>query len=152
MKADISKHITYQEATASKKAKELWLTNDPPPEVLAAMKLTAEMVFEPLREIIGRPVGISSFYRSPEVNRAIGGSDTSQHCKGEAIDIDGDITAVDNGLIFDTLRLMDFDQLIWEFGTADAPRWVHVSYRRSGNRGQVLKSIKEGGRTKYVLI
>lgn len=147
---NISKHITYQEATNSKKARELGLSNDPPPEVLSAMKLTAVMLFEPLRQIIGRPVGISSFYRSPEVNRAIGGSATSQHCKGEAIDIDGEITGVDNGLIFETLRLMDFDQLIWEFGTQDAPNWVHVSYRRQGNRRQVLRSVKQGTATRYV--
>lgn len=110
------------------------------------MRLVAEKCFQPLREHFDRPIGISSFYRSPELNKAIGGSKTSDHCKGRAIDIDADIYGgITNKEIFDWLREnVEFDQLISEYGTEDNPAWVHVSYREGENRGMVLRATKSG--------
>lgn len=116
------------------------------------MQALAENVFEPLREHFGHPIYITSFYRSPELNKAIGGSPSSQHCKGEAIDIDDVIGESTNADFFNYIKdNLDFDQLIWEFGNDGSPNWVHVSYRASNNRGNVLKAVKENGKTKYTL-
>ena len=84
----ISDHITYAEAIHSNTAKRKGIDNTPNPNQIEAMKLIAEKVFEPLREWAGGPIKVNSFFRSPELNTAIGGSKTSQHCKGQAIDID----------------------------------------------------------------
>ena len=86
------------------------------------------------------------------LKKAIGGSKRSQHCKGQALDIDADIYGViTNADIFNRIKNhLDFDQLIWEFGTDNEPAWVHVSYVPDGlNRGEILKAYSEGGRTKY---
>ena len=85
---NISKHISYREGTFSVTAKRLGLENEPNEKQLENMKLLAEKIFEPLRQYVGKPIKINSFFRSPELNRAIGGSSKSQHCKGQAIDID----------------------------------------------------------------
>jgi len=112
---------------------------------IASATLLCNKVFEPLRLYLGRAITISSGYRSPALNRAIGGSATSQHSKAEAIDVN--IGAKGFFYIKDNL---EFDQLIWEFGTDHEPAWVHVSYKKSGNRKQVLKAIKSNGKTKYI--
>lgn len=143
----ISKHISYAEGVKSNTAKRKGIDNTPPLQVLMNMKLVAEECFEPLRRKHGKPIGISSFYRSPELNTAIGGSKTSDHCKGCAIDIDADIynNGITNKEIFEWLRAnVEFDQLIWEYGTDDNPAWVHVSYRARGNRGQVMRASSSG--------
>jgi zinc D-Ala-D-Ala carboxypeptidase len=112
------------------------------------MKITAEKVFEPVRKALNRPIIVSSFYRSPKLNTAIGGSKTSQHCKGEAIDIDtGDFN---NEVFYWIKNNLVFDQLIWEFGDTKEPSWVHVSYSVNGNRGQILRAYSENGETKYI--
>ena len=127
----ISNHITLAEATKSQTAIRKGIDNTPPKEVIPNMIAVAEKCFEPLREWHGKPIGISSFYRSPALNRAVKGSPRSQHCKGQAIDIDADI--FDNGLtnrqIYNWLvNNVDYDQIIWEYGTDDNPAWVHISY------------------------
>ena len=83
---NISKNITYAEAIHSQTAKRKGIDNTPNPTQVENMKLTAEKIFQPLREWVGGPIKINSFFRSPELNEAIGGSKTSQHCKGQAID------------------------------------------------------------------
>ena len=83
----INTYISYAEATKSYMAKKLGISNDPPIGIVKAMEITAQKVFQPVREHFNTPISISSFYRSAELNKAIGGSTTSQHCKGEAIDI-----------------------------------------------------------------
>ena len=117
-------------------------------------KLLAEKVFEPIRKHFGKPIHISSGYRSEALNKAIGGSLTSQHCSGEAIDIDmdGGANGITNKMVFDYIKdNLQFDQLIWEFGTDSAPDWVHVSYESTGKqRKQILKAIKKGGATSYI--
>jgi hypothetical protein len=99
------------------------------------------------------PIHISSGYRSKALNTAIGGSLTSQHCSGEAIDIDMDGSAnkVTNKMVFDFIKShLNFDQLIWEFGTKDAPDWVHVSFESNGKqRKQVLRAVRQGGKPTY---
>ena len=84
----ISDHITYAEAIHSQTAKRKGIDNTPNPNQIEAMRLLAEKVFEPLRGWVGGPIKVNSFFRSPELNTKIGGSKTSQHCKGQAIDID----------------------------------------------------------------
>ena len=123
------------------------------------MKLVAEACFEPLRKFHGKPIGISSFLRSKELNEKIGGSTKSQHMQGlysgkkeGAIDIDADIynNGITNAEIFYYLEdNVLFDQLIWEYGDDTEPNWVHVSYREGENRKQVLRAVRENGRTKY---
>ena len=84
----ISKHVSYREGVYSRTADRLGLKNDPTEEHLDNMKLLSEKIFEPLRDHVGGPIKINSFYRGPELNAAIGGSAKSQHCNGQAIDID----------------------------------------------------------------
>lgn len=150
MKQDtsISEHITYAEATVSNKAKQLGISNTPNERELRAMKLLAEKVFEPLRKWYGKPIQITSFFRSAKINKAIGGSTTSQHSFGQAIDID---TVSDNKKLFDYIKdNLPFDQLIWEHGNDSAPDWVHVSYTETRNRKQVLRATRNGGKTVYL--
>lgn len=155
----ISKHITYEEATNSQTASRKGIPNIPDETQLAKMKITAEKVFEPLREIItlkrkkDSPIHVNSFFRSPKLNKAIGGSKTSSHCLGEAIDIDVDglYSNFTNKNLFNAAKeLENYDQLIWEFGTDESPAWVHVSYREGNNRKQILKAIKTNEKTSYV--
>jgi hypothetical protein len=116
-------------------------------------KLLAEKVFEPIRTHFGVPIHISSGYRSVELNKCIGGSLTSQHCQGEAIDIDMDSSSsgVTNRMVFDYIKdNLVFDQLIYEFGDSKNPDWVHVSYESTGRqRKQVLKAVRVNGKTTY---
>jgi len=144
----ISKHITLAEATKSTTATRLGIDNTPPQAIIERMTETAEKVFEPLREQLG-PIRVSSFYRSPDLNRAIGGSKNSQHCTGEAIDLQ--LVTVSNALLFNAAcDLSEFDQIIWEFGTLEEPNWVHISYSKTHNRKQILRATKIGKRTAYV--
>lgn len=149
----LSKNLTLAEVTRSDSAKRRGISNMPTPEHIENFKLLAEKIFQPIREHFGVPIHISSGYRSKELNAAIGGSLTSQHCSGEAIDIDMDgHGSVTNKQIFDYIKAnLNFDQLIWEFGTDKNPDWVHVSYESTGKqRKQVLKAVRQGGATKYV--
>ena len=118
------------------------------------MQLLANRVFEPLRKWVEGPIRINSFYRSPELNKAIGGSARSQHCKGQAIDIDDTYGHKTNADMFEYIKdNLSFDQLIWEFGDDTNPSWVHVSYvSEDKNRNRVLKAVKESGKTKYKII
>lgn len=146
---NLSKNLTLEEVTKSSTAEKLKIRNDNmTEEVLTNLKALAEAIFQAARDKFG-PIRISSGYRSPELNKAVGGSQTSQHSKGEALDLQG--ISVSNKELFMFIKdHLDFDQLIWEFGTNTNPEWVHVSYRRSGkNRKQVLISVKENGKTGY---
>ncbi len=148
----LSKNLALAEVTRSETAKRRGISNMPTPEHIENFKKLAENVFQPIRDHFGVPIRISSGYRSAALNKAIGGASSSQHCKGEAIDIDMDGTTVTNKQIFDFIKdNVNFDQLIWEFGTDTNPDWVHVSYNSDGaQRKQILKAIKKGGATAYV--
>ena len=147
----ISKYVTYAEVTKSNQATALKLANIPNATQLNNLRLVCTNVFDNVREHFGKPIGISSGFRSVELNAKIGGSKTSQHCEGKALDIDGDIFGGINNkeLFFYIKENCIFDQLIWEFGSENAPDWVHVSYNEGKNRGQVLRALKVGGKTIY---
>ena len=149
----LSEHLSLSEVTRSDMAKRKGISNTPTPEHIENFKKLAENIFEPIRKHFGVPILISSGYRSKELNTAIGGSLTSQHCQGKAIDIDMDASSsgVTNKMVFDFIKdKLSYDQLIFEFGTKDAPDWVHVSFESTGKqRKQVLRAIKSGGKTVY---
>lgn len=151
---NISKHISIKEATKSNTAQRLSIDNFPSNDVLVNMQALADNIFEPLRLYVAEPIYISSFYRSPELNKAIGGSANSQHCNGQAVDIDDVYSKkFKNVDYFNYIKdNLDFDQLIWEFGDDKSPSWVHVSYNLDNNRGRILKAYKENGKTKYKVI
>ena len=150
----ISKHISYKEGVYSITATRRGIDNTPNDEQLKNMELVAEEVFEPLRTYVGGPIKINSFFRCPELNTAIGGSHKSQHCKGQAIDIDDKYGRMTNAEMFHWIKEnLEFDQMIWEFGDDANPDWVQVGYvSQEENRNRCLKAYKEKGRTKYMVI
>lgn len=163
MKKNISKHISYAEATKSQTAVRKGISNTPSEFQLENMEMVALSCFEPLREWYGKPIGVSSFLRSVVLNAAIGGSETSQHMQGAitgkeegAIDIDADIfnNGITNAEIFNWLAAnVVYDQIIKEYPNEEGePAWIHISYRKGANRGQKLLAEKVDGRTKYSII
>ena len=150
----LSKNLSLAEVTKSATAKRQGIANEPNIDQLESLKAVAENIFQPIREEFMCPIFVSSGYRSEALNEAIGGSKTSQHSKGEALDLDADVYGViTNADIFNfVLDRLEFDQLIWEFGTDENPDWVHVSFKKEGrNRMQVLKAVRVNGKTKYLL-
>jgi zinc D-Ala-D-Ala carboxypeptidase len=137
---DISEHITYSEATVSQTAIRKGIKNIPNAQELSRMQYVATEIFDKVRDHFNVPIRVSSFFRCKELNAAIGGSKTSQHMTGEAIDMQatGKLT---NAQIYNYIKdNFEFDQLIWEFGTDKEPAWVHVSLRKIGkNRKQAFK-------------
>ena len=150
----ISKHISYKEGVYSITATRKGIDNTPNDGQLLNMVTIAEEVFEPLRSYVGGPIKINSFFRSPELNTVIGGSKTSQHCKGQAMDIDDTFGRMTNAEMYKFIKdKLEFDQMIWEFGDDDNPDWVHVSYvSEEDNRNRCLKAYKDKGKTKYMVI
>jgi hypothetical protein len=148
----LSKNLSLAEVMRSETAKRKGISNMPTPEHIENFKLLAENVFQPIREHFGVPIHISSGYRSKALNTAVGGSLSSQHCSGEAIDIDMDGTSITNAQIFNYIKdNLSFDQMIWEFGTDTNPDWVHVSYESTGKqRKQILKAVKSAKGTSYL--
>lgn len=147
----ISKHLSFEECTRSGTADKLGIINNNPNQsVIENMKLLAEKVFEPIREHFGKPIHVSSMFRGLPLNQAVKGSITSQHCSGQAMDIDMDSKGKPtNKEVFDYIKAnLDFDQLINEFDYS----WIHVSYVKGKNRKQVLKAKKVNGRTTYETI
>ena len=132
---NISKYISYAEATTSQTAIRKGIDNTPTPEALKCMETVGTEVFDKVREYFGKPLRVSSFYRSPKLNKAVGGSATSQHVKGMAIDMQG-LGNVTNEMIFNYVKdNLDFDQLINEYNFS----WVHVSFvSKEKNRKQIL--------------
>ena len=150
----ISEHISYKESVYSITATRRGINNTPDDEQLTNMELVAEEVFEPLREWVGGPIKINSFFRCPKLNKAIGGSSKSQHCYGQAIDIDDTFRKASNADMYNYIKdNLEFDQLIWEFGDNKNPDWVHVSYvSPEENRNRCLKAYRDKGKTKYKVI
>ncbi|WP_375291812.1 D-Ala-D-Ala carboxypeptidase family metallohydrolase [Qipengyuania sp.] len=140
----LSPHFTLEEMVVSQTAARRGIDNMPPAPAVGALKTLCVEVLEPVRTHFGRPVVVSSGYRGPELNRAIGGASSSQHCKGEAADI-----TVPGIHVLDVAqwiqRNLRYDQLIYEFG-----RWVHVSYRHGRLRQHDLTARIAKGRTQYV--
>lgn len=149
MRPNVSPHITHAEATVTSTG----LANSPGPKEYEAMQRLAREIFEPLRAKFG-PIKINSFYRSLAVNKAVGGSKTSQHVKGEAIDIAAPMGArYTNRDLFRHIRAnLPYDQLIWEHGTTMNPAWVHVSYVPTGRRQVMVARRDRNGKTIYLPI
>jgi hypothetical protein len=146
----ISKHLSLEEVTSSEYAVKHNINNIPTEAQLNNLKLIAEKVFEPMREHFDKPIRVSSGYRSRVLNKAIGGATTSQHCTGEALDIDNRGGEILNAQIFYYIKdNLEFDQLIWEFGNSKEPSWVHVSFSKNHNRKQILKAKKVNGKSSY---
>jgi hypothetical protein len=148
---NLSKHFTLKELTESPQAKKLGIDNTPTKEHLDNMEYLCETVLEKVREHFGKPVTVNSCYRGPALNKAIGGSSSSQHMVGQAADIE--ITGVTNKILADYIaEKVDFDQVILEFyNPAEGANsgWVHVSCKKSGNRKQKLVALKDGSKTVY---
>ena len=152
---NISKHVTYKEGVYSNTATRLGLKNEPTEEHLSNMELLSEKVFEPLRMHVNGPIKINSFYRGPKLNKAIGGSSKSQHCNGQAMDIDDTYGYMSNADMYEYIKNnLSFDQMIWEFGSDKNPDWVHVSYvNEEANRNRCLLAYKDqDNKTKYKVI
>lgn len=147
---NLSKNFTLAEFTKSQTALRQGIDNTPNEEHLEAAKALFSAVVQPIRDKFG-PTTINSGYRGPELNEAVGGSTRSQHCKGEAVDLEVPGTPnydiakwIENNLVY--------DQLILEFYTPGIPDsgWVHVSFKKDGdNRNQALTATKENGKTVY---
>lgn len=127
------------EGTHSAKAVANKISNIPNEAQLQAMQLVAEKLFEPIRDWYGKPIKVNSFFRNAQTNALVGGVKTSNHLRGEAIDITGG-SRVENKKIYDWCKanFTDFDELIWEYGDATGPDWVHISYRKIGNRKKII--------------
>lgn len=149
----ISKYVSISEVTSSDTAKRRGIDNSPTPEHLENLKVICTEVFDKVREHFDVPIYISSGYRSAALNKAIGGSATSDHNNGKALDLDqdGKGNGVTNRQVFDYIKdNLEFDQLIWEFGSSQNPDWVHVGYRKGANRKQILRAIRNAsGKTVY---
>ena len=146
----LSKNFTLSELTKSQTAVRKNIKNEPSTAHVENLIHLAETVLQPIRDHFGKPVVISSGYRSPELCEAIGSSTKSQHARGEAADFE--IMGVDNmQLAMWINKNTNFDQLILEFYEPGDPNsgWVHCSAVREGSRAQVLKASKVEGRTKY---
>ena len=146
----LSEHLELSEVIRSESAKRNGISNMPTQDHIENFKILATKVFEPIREHFGVPIRISSGYRSSALNKCVGGSETSQHSTGEAIDIDQDQTTITNKQVFQYIKdNLAFDQLINEFNYS----WIHLSYKANGKqRGEVLEAYKLGTATKYRLI
>ena len=149
----ISEHISYKEVIHSTTAKRNGISNIPSKKQLRSIKLLADNVFEPLRSFVGGRIKITSMFRSLELNSLLGGSKTSQHLKGEAMDLDDTFGHKTNKQMGDYIREeLDFDQLIYEFLDDNGDvKWIHASYKASGNRNEVLIAWKDpSGKTVYL--
>lgn len=133
------KYFTIEELSASTEARKMGIDNTPTPIAVANLTALVEAVLDPLRTRYGHPIHVSSGYRCPRVNAAVGGKKTSQHVSGEAADIYVG-KPKDKAMLFSLIYyLLPFDQLIWERGNDEAPSWVHVSYREGNNRRECLR-------------
>ena len=133
------KYFTIEELSASTEARKMGIDNTPTTEAVDKLTALVEAVLDPLRNRYGHPIHVSSGYRCPRLNKAVGGAETSQHVRGEAADIY--VTkAKEMAMLFSLIYyLLPYDQLIWERGTDEAPAWIHVSYREGNNRRECLR-------------
>jgi len=144
----ISEHLDLSEVIRSETAKRHGISNMPTEEHIANFKLLAENVFEKVRNHFRCPIHISSGYRSKELNALTPGASATSAVD---IDMDGSANGVTNTMVFNYIKdNLEFDQLIWEFGTNENPDWVHVSYESTGKqRKQILKATRINGKPHY---
>lgn len=145
----ISKNFTLAELCNSAAAKRFGINNNPDDKVIKNLELLAKNILQPIRDHFDKAIHVVSGYRSPGLNKKVGGASNSQHLIGQAVDIDNDNTDISNAEIFNYIKEnIKFDQLIWEFGNDESPDWVHVSYSAKP-RKQILRAYKDGSRTFY---
>ncbi len=146
----LSKNLSLVEVMKSATAIKHGIANEPSSQHLTNLKAVATNIFQPCRDYFGKPLAVTSGYRSPKLNELIGGSKRSQHSKGEALDLDAQVYGgFTNAELFHYIKdNLDFDQLIWEFGNDEEPDWIHCSYTTE-NRKEVLKAYKHNGKTRY---
>ena len=142
---NLSKHVTLDEFERSDAAIRYGIPNKMNEFETQRAKLLCEKAFEPIREYVGHPIKINSGFRSVAVNKRIGGASSSQHCLGEAVDLD----LTDRTLFEWILDNIEYDQAIYEGGNDVAADWFHISYREGRNRKQALRMIKKGGKSTY---
>jgi zinc D-Ala-D-Ala carboxypeptidase len=147
----LSTNLQLSELTRSESAKRRRISNQPTEAHIENMKYLAEKVFQPIRDHFGVPIRISSGYRSAALNKAIGGSQSSFHSLGCAIDIDNDGTSITNKEIFDFIKdNLEYTELIWEFGTKSNPDWVHVAIVKGREKEkETLEAYRVKGKTLY---
>jgi len=149
----LSKNLWLSEVTKSNTAIRRGIDNTPTELHIANLKYLAEKVFQPIREHFGRPIFVSSGYRSKALNEAIGGSQKSFHSHGMALDLDMDGKAqnISNADIFNFIKdNLPYTELIWEFGTTDKPDWVHVAIAKGREQEKNTKiAYREEGKTRY---
>jgi hypothetical protein len=148
---NLTANFTLSEMCKSDTALRLGLENEPNEQQLAALKLLAEKVLQPVRDHFGKGVKVNSALRTLPVNRAIGSGDNSDHTRGQAADIE--IPGVANADLAAWIKdNLEFRQLILEFYTPGVPDsgWVHVSYVAEDNKKQVLTATKKDGKTVYL--
>lgn len=134
----LSNHFTLAEAIKSDTARRLNINNQPSPEIIKKLELVAKNILEPIREYFKTPFTPTSWYRCKKLNRALKSKDTSQHVKGEAVDII--IPGIECELLYNYIKdHLEYDQLIIETRGSTGTKWVHVSYKHRGNRKQALK-------------
>lgn len=148
---NLTKNFTLEEMIKSETALRHGLDNTPGETEIENLKKLAEKVLQPVREHYQKGVKVNSGYRAPEVNAKVGGSKTSDHCKGQAADIE--IPGVANAELAEWIsENLEFTQVILEFYTPGVPDsgWVHVSYVPGNLKKQVLTATKQDGRTVYL--
>lgn len=151
----LSPNFTLSEMTTSRYADRHGIDEqfDPPQNIIDSLKTLCEKTLQPLRDAIGSAIAVTSGYRCPEVNRAIGGSPSSFHRLGMAADIKLYMGGqVKNSLLFKTLieNGIPFTELIWEFGTEVEPSWVHVAFSPTDSRRMIKHAIRTSAGTKYL--
>jgi hypothetical protein len=148
---NLSANFSLKELTKSDTATRLGIDNTPDAETIDNLKTLCDKVLQPVREHFGKSVTVNSGYRSPESNAAVGGSKTSDHCRGYAADIE--IAGVANAELAQWIMdNLDYTQLILEFYTQGIPDsgWVHVSYDANHLKKQELTAVKVAGKTQYL--
>lgn len=148
---NLTANFTLSEMTKSETALRHGLPNDPTPDVIENLRLLCENILQPVRDHYGKGVKVNSGFRHPEVNAAVGGSKTSDHCRGQAADIE--IPGVPNAELAQWIAdNLEFRQLILEFYTPGVPDsgWVHVSYDPAELKKQVMTATKQNGKTVYL--
>lgn len=149
---NLTKNFTLEELSNSSTAKRLGIDNIPNNEQVNNLRLLCEKVLQPIREKYGKPIIISSGFRCEKLNKAIGGSPTSEHRYGMAADLHSlSDTLSDNKALWDLIRTMNlnFGQLIYEYGSDSGPDWIHISYNEKNNRKQILRCKKLNGKASY---
>lgn len=149
---NLTKNFTLEELSNSSTAKRLGIDNIPNNEQVNNLRLLCEKVLQPIREKYGKPIIISSGFRCEKLNKAIGGSPTSEHRYGMAADFHSlSDTLSDNKALWDLIRTMNlnFGQLIYEYGSDSGPDWIHISYNEKNNRKQILRCKKVNGKASY---